>query len=123
MGLLKYVGQTIETPRGPVQFGRAQVDGMPFRTPGLQPGQAPPFYQQAEIDRYAEPVYDFDAAVFNLRNPDDLMLYKQVFDRHYAGVYKVFYESPPHHGENGEVIVFVKWALKCLEMGTRNRPR
>lgn len=75
MSLLKYRDEERrENGEASLSFSRAKIDKAPFR------GSAP-LLKDEEYDQLAERVYDVDAKVFDLSNPEDLAEFKDVFDR------------------------------------------
>lgn len=102
--------------RGPVSFSRAHVDGMPFRGPSLP-------LKEDEYRQYTEVVRDFDAKVFDIRDPEQHREFREIFDRATNGWYDIL-DVDKRWGEtaNGEptVFVFVMYAVPHRELA-KNR--
>jgi hypothetical protein len=98
--------------RGPLQFGRAHVDGMPFRGPM-------PLLKEDEYRELTETVQDFGAKVFNVQDPQDYREMKEIFDRAANGWYNILDLDKKWSEDkdgNPTVLVFVMWTIPHKEL-------
>ena len=65
--------------RGPLHFGRAHIDGMPFR------GAKLPLLREEEFEQALETVYDAKSETFNLSIPEQKAKHDQVLDHCFNG--------------------------------------
>ena len=103
---------------GPLHFGRAHVDGLPFR------GQ-PVMLKDEEFDEYTEIVYDAEVEVFEATDPEQKKKLQAVMDNVANGVFRVLQFD--HHwyaktgGEPG-LKVFLMWCSAQKELNKYRAP-
>lgn len=101
--------------RGPLSFGRAHVDGMPFRGPSV-------LLKDEEYSAYTETVNDFGAEVFDISDPAQYAALKVIFDRAVNGWYQII-ELDKQWGttKNGKktVYIFVMYTIPHKELSQR----
>lgn len=98
--------------RGPLAFGRAHLDGAPFRGPALP-------LRDEEYQDYTEEVLDFDMGIFDIRVPEEYARVREIFDRAANNWYRIVdYDKQWEEREDGTktVIVFVSWVVPHREL-------
>lgn len=93
-------------------WGRAQMDGAPFR------GQAPPLLTEDEYEQRVVRVVDVQAEFFDISKKDQKRAYLDVLDGAANGWFRILYikrfrKSPSVH--------YVEWAEFYLEDGSQVR--
>ncbi len=74
-GLIKYMNQTNGGKRGSLHWGRADIDGAPFR------GELPPMLPEEELDERLVRIADPRNRVFDLSDPTDNAAYLEAVDK------------------------------------------
>ena len=121
MSLIKYQddqGVTEGNGRGPLHFGRAHVDKMPFR------GNAP-MLKEEEYDDLTETVYDGFVFLFDITKPDHLTKLQLIVDRSVNGWYhmhKMSEQFVPQPNGTLKVFVYCVWSERHKEMNKNRAP-
>lgn len=110
MSLLRYAGAGLKTDRGPLQFGRVGMDGLPFRA------NPDSLYTNKEIEQKAFISADVGVRVFNLSVPEDLKEYGEILEKAANGLYQLLLDREDFVPETGTYMVLVKWTMSALEM-------
>lgn len=115
MSLVKYLGNSgsPENPRGKTFWGRADIDGYPFRSPN------PLSYTEEEFQAKAVRVADAKNGFFDLSDPDQNTRYLEVIDRHANGWYKLIWREHHYDEANQKMRVYVEWLEFFMEDGTQ----
>ena len=98
--------------RGSLSFGRAHVDGMPFRGPSM-------LMKDEEYSTFTETVQDFGAKVFDVGDPQEYEELKLILDRTVNGWYQIL-EMDKKWGTTDKgkptVFVFLMWTVPHKEL-------
>lgn len=129
MSLLKYQEDVDllrgASERGRVFFGRASVDGVPFRIPEGAAERVP--LRNEEFDAFCDTVYDVEVRLFDLSRDEDRRQYQAILDRAVNGWYRILHIMRRwKDGENGQgeggIIAYVEWAVPFKEVNPEKLP-
>jgi hypothetical protein len=98
--------------RGRLQFGRADIDGMPFR------GQSPYPMREDEFQQLTDVVCNTSCKIFDLSNHEQLVAYKEVLDRCVNKLYRCLFRSQRWaFDEKGipHLYMYIEWTEPALE--------
>ena len=76
--------------RGPLYFGRAREDGMPFRG-------APPLLREEEWDEYTQQTNDFGRGIYDWSDPKQATELDAIMDKVANGWYHLLYHDTRWH--------------------------
>lgn len=110
MSLLRYAKDGIKTARGPLQFGRVGMDGLPFRA------QPDALYTNREVEQKAYVSTDVGIRILDLSDPEQLKEYQDISEKGANGLYYITEERVEFIPAMGKFIVLVKWMMPALEM-------
>jgi hypothetical protein len=104
--------------RGPMHFGRAHVDGLPFRG-------KPVMLKEEEWDDFTEIVYDAQVELFDLSDDESKKRLQSVIDNVANGVFRVL-RYDHHWYEKGDGIpsirVYLMWCSAQRELAKYRLP-
>ena len=120
--LVKYMNQINGGSRGRLHWGRADLDGAPFR------GNAPPIGPEEELESRLTRVHDARNRIFDTSDPKENADYMQVVDRIVNGWYQLVHRKHRHvlvkyKDKDGmkvvkmKVLVYVEWLEPYMEDG------
>lgn len=112
MSIIKYLSEKgpDKDPRGPLFWGRAKIDGAPFR------GTQPPLLRDEEFRKLAERVYDAGVKVFRLWEPDELEEYTLIVDRIINNYYRPIRREYLPVPEKNSFAVLLEWGAPRMEI-------
>ena len=104
MSFLKY-SENVEiidgNGRGELSFGRAREDGMPFR------GQSIPM-REDEYEDFTEVVQDADVGMYDIKDPQEYAILKDILDKAANGWYQIFdYDKKWVTRKDGTTTIYV----------------
>jgi hypothetical protein len=108
--LIKYVNQTDGGERGPLHWGRAKVDGFPFR------GQNPPLMREEEAAERLVRVSDFRNGDFDISDPAQNKSFCNVMDGITIGWFELVFIDRFRDPEKTRI--YVEWVEYYMEDGT-----
>lgn len=108
--LVKFYHQRSDDRARPLWWGRADVDGAPFR------GEPPPPIPEAEYDRRVVRVRDFRWGKFYLHSDADMARYADVCDRAVNQWFTIVSLERFRRDEHGEYH-YVEWVMYHMEDG------
>ena len=117
MSLAKYRDLIKESNGQPVYFGRAHLDGAPFR------GQVSPLRDE-EFNSQKELEYETHARVFRLWVDEDMKAYQQVLDKVANRVCRLWYRQHLPVPDQQSFVVLVEWSDRFITLNPlrNNRP-
>jgi hypothetical protein len=101
--------------RGSISWNRAHIDGAPWRGPSYP-------LREEEYTDFTEEVQDFDADVFDIRNPEEHAKFREIMDRAANNWYRILdYDKKWVTNDQGQstVLVYLMWTVPFRELAKR----
>jgi len=115
MSFFKYANDPEVTKgngRGRLQFGRADIDGMPFR------GQSPYPMREEEFQQLTDVVCETSCRIFDLSDVEQLREYRKILDGCVNRLYRCIWRSQRWViGDDGvpHLFMYIEWTEPALE--------
>jgi len=109
--LVKFAARTEGNGRGKLYWGRADVDGLPFR------GASPPFFTEAEFDSRVVRVADPQNGTFRTWIKEENKAYLDVLDKILNNWAQLLFVERWRSKKRGQHVVYIEWAEYFLEDG------
>jgi hypothetical protein len=113
MSLLKYVNNSSSNGngRGSVYWGRADLDGIPFR------GMAPPLLREEEFEDRLVRVQDFKNSTFYTGDPAQNKIYTEIMDSVSNGWFQLIHIDRWRKEGDNSPYIYLEWTEPFLEDG------
>lgn len=108
-----------QDPRGPLNFNRAHLDGMPYRGPVL------PLLREEEYEEYTDVVEDAGCATFDLSNEEHCQRWAKIMDQAVNGWTRVISKHlhwQPQADGSARCFLFAEWTKPHRELATDRLP-
>lgn len=106
---VKYLN-TPGNERGALHWGRAGVDGAPFR------GPRSPLLKESEYEAYAERVYDAKVDTFDMSDKAQKLRYQEILDRSANRWYRVLACDRQFVESKNTWMVYLEWVEPHMEI-------
>ncbi len=107
------------SPRGQIHYGRAHIDGAPFR------GKAVPMLRESEFEEFLETVYDTETRYLDMSKPEDVATYALVHGKSTNGVWLI-QERDKHWVDQADgsarLFILLTWSAPYKELATYRLP-
>lgn len=120
MSLLKYVtdGASATSDRGKVSFGRAHLDGVPYRGPSAM-------LREEEYEDLTEVVQDGHVAVFDLSKEEDKQMLTKIVDaaaNSWYSIWKMQEHAALQSDGSVKIFVYCVWTQPYRELAKHRVP-
>jgi hypothetical protein len=111
--LMKFMNRKDGGSRGQLHWGRADIDGLPFR------GSQVPLYRNDEAEERLVRVRDPKNGTFYTGDPEQNAKYLDVLDGAANGWYEIPFLERWRNPDDNYHYVYVEWLECCYEDGTK----
>lgn len=109
--LAQYMGQKQTASGDPLHWGRADIDGVPFR------GKSLPAMSEAEMETRLRKVADPQVKVFDMTKPEDVKEYQQVLGKITAQWATCIFVDRQFVEAEKKWLVYLEWADWYMQDG------
>lgn len=117
MSFLQFRKKGKQSQGQPLHWGRAEIDGAPFR------GPTPPLLREEEMEAAVERVEDVHFGLFDTSKPNKLQgnrTYREVMEGVVSGLYKltadrIFIKAKDPKTGMFKVLIYTEWAEPFME--------